>query len=154
MRPVIMIAIVAAFALGFLVRPALGTEYLNLDGNWWNSLNASAKLSVAEGMTTAYEHGYSDGTADAATYATKHLKASLQNTDLAMNMMLSNPNPAFSKTFGTYVDEISDYYVNNPEMLGKFEVGAIVSCLQDKASANCLATLTKDVREHSASPKP
>lgn len=129
-------------------RPAGATQIVRMDGNWWKSIPSDVRVYVVEGMMLTYQEGYLVGAADASSAVVNDFpqifgSASGRQT---MDKISRPPEPKFSKTFGIYVDEISDYYANNPDIVSKIEIGEVFRCLADDAPPKCLDTATANAK--------
>src|SRR5262249_19882405 len=116
---------------------SLATESVTMDGVWWQQLSDEAKLYAVQSMVDSYQIGYLQGS---ATVLKKILFSKIGSTSGGMkavaDAMKSNRVPEFSKTFGTYVDQINDFYASNPAKAG-IRVGLVIGCLSDHPVVQC-----------------
>ena len=114
----------AIAALLFALAPAGATTSVSMDGSWWRDLPESSKVYVAQGLITGFEAGYNSGAAQTIDLDGPNSESN------KLSKRALNHVPHFSKTFGTYVHEISDFYENNPEQEISL-VGTIFRCFAD-----------------------
>lgn len=152
MRPSTTVAVLVAFAMGLVIEPVLATESVTLDGVWWNQLPVSAKVYVIEGMIGAYQQAYLDGKGAAARYVIRH--PTTEPGLLPIKIDDEVPVPNFTKLFGTYLNEINDYYANNPDVVTKINAASVLSCLSDGSSGSCLDDYTSIAHGRLPSPNP
>lgn len=126
-----------AFAIG------RATTTVSMDGSWWQELSQPARVYVVEGMTDAYESGYIDGARDRsdAVYAVLNPQQSPKSVSSSESQRIQNAAnswvmPRYSKTFGSYVNEITDFYANYPNKTN-IGVGALMGCLRDDSPHSC-----------------
>lgn len=151
MRGGFILIVALSFVLGFELRPVLATEIISTDGNWWNSLDDSSRVSTILGMTSAYDAGYTLAAADAAQYVRVH--SSLKTANALEGPILDLTAPRFSKVIKTYMDEATDFYANNTDLDDRVDIGQVFSCLRDSAPARCLDNIAADAR-YLSSPRP
>ncbi len=117
-----------------------------LDGQWWQGVPEAAKISVVQGMISAFYSGYLSGHADATTRASKPITKAWENHEISWSLyqklwnwesLSVNPGAVeFSKTFETYVHQLDDFYVANPQAI-RVNVGIVLRCLSDKPGETC-----------------
>lgn len=137
---------IGVFLFVMLLTPASGTEFVTLDETWWNGLDESHQVTAVQAANQAYTAGYSDAvvrfSALIGNYATqtKSLSLSTKVTVLGINGTVAKESfdqaPYFSKTFGTYVHGVSDFYANHPGA-SSVNIGRITSCLAEHAINDC-----------------
>jgi len=97
-----------AAALVFVSAQAGATVTLSMDGVWWQSLTRGEKVvavqAVITGISTGYALGHSNGWSDTLDI----FKLTPTGAD-ARKLGYGKP-PHFSKSFGTYVDELDLWY--------------------------------------------
>ena len=99
---------------------------------------ADARVYVITGLIAGYQYGTMD----------EHIRASERLSDGIIERTIPSQggyaseaaidalnSPSFSKSFGTYADEVTDFYRDHPASY--VVVAAVVGCLADKAEASC-----------------
>jgi len=132
---------VIAAALVFISTPVGATTSITFDGVWWQGLSSNAKVVALQGILTGIDVGYAAGWFDgdlyvANTYMTpQQTNARLHESfDKTMNGVnaLRAAIPTFSKTFGTYVDEINVWYQVHPKSTDILPAKLLLDCFVDK----------------------
>ena len=153
--PSIMKAIaIAVAALVFLTALPIGQaragELVTEDGTWWQGLPDGTKVFVVQALIDSIDTTYG-----IASNATGNLVLRTINADenkpclgvptcaqLSLNLthlLLGRSGksaPIFSKTFGTYVDEMNDFYIRHPEFI-QWSVTEVLYCLSDTPGSEC-----------------
>jgi len=124
-----------AAALLFAVAPARATTSVSEDGVWWQGLSANEKVVALQGIMTGISVGYVLGHAAGRTDTYQLFKvpeSSLESAIMAGHVPPdSEIAPTFSKTFGTYVDEINVWYKVHPN--SSMEPSSLLGmCFADK----------------------
>jgi len=114
-----------AAALLFASAPVGATTSITFDGVWWQGLSSNAKVVALQGILAGIDMGYTLGWFGgdlyiSNTYMTPQQRAAITNQKLKKSLdevdALRAAAPTFSKTFGTYVDEIDVWYEVHPKM--------------------------------------
>jgi hypothetical protein len=115
---------------------ALATESVTFDGVWWRSLSSSEQLVAVQGLLEGYHGGFNDGWA--AAYVTVALDGNASHKHFAtlLDHRKSNADAVYSKTFGTYRNEITDFYDSHPSLVEK-PLGLFFSCFADNPGMTC-----------------
>ena len=126
--------IVAALLILFIASPAArATTYVSLDGTWWAGLTNDEQVTAVETLISGYEAGYNNGFIRAAGKDTIHYHSTRTEAQLAGDVAL---NVTFSKVFGSYQQEITDFYSSHPSSMD-VTVGNVMSCLSDMPEFTC-----------------
>ena|ERR1022692_2667613 len=147
-------ALVVAFLAGFLLRPAIGSVIINADGTWWKSLSDDERPIVAVGMVDSYLNGFNVGQSAGYEYgieaAATHVDRKTEERLISFTAKTKESAiesimvPSFPKSFGTYVDEITDFYNDNPTVKNKVTVGQVLGCESGYILAGTCDELAKD----------
>ncbi len=124
-------ALIAAAVSALTAAPAFATTTITMDGKWWQGLPQDSKVYVIQGMMVAYTIGWIDGVGSLAT-AGPTPPETVKDTMAYMGKLA----PDFSKSFGTYVHEIDDFYIDHPKSLD-LSTGTVLGCLADKPVGVC-----------------
>jgi hypothetical protein len=140
--------VVALVLLAFEAGQA--TEHLSTDGAWWQGLSAYDRVTAVVGLAEGYTEGYSAGYAKGVTTLTNTLSTQSRGAILVDGRylkVLSSGNVAMSKAYGSYVDELTDFYTNYPA-LSDIPAGRILQCMVDHPDHSCddLAEVTLKAR--------
>jgi hypothetical protein len=110
-----------AFAtiLTLLSASAMAQQRISMDGAWWQSLTRDEKISVVQGMLTAFESGHVNGIADTC------YKLNPKTYKACMAKM--GPAKRLDLTFGGYADRIDAVYREHPALLHQ-HVSLFVAC--------------------------
>jgi hypothetical protein len=121
-------------------------QHVSQDRQWWMALTRHERILVVEGEIDGITNGWYRAFTE---YDTKvelqMLTLKLRNADdwVTLDRQLANAYqrekalaPAFSKTFGTYVDAIDDFYARYPK-ISDVTVGEVMQCLSDKPWKSC-----------------
>jgi hypothetical protein len=135
----------ASFALAatllLAVAPVGATTSVTMDGVWWQGISSNAKVVAVQGILTGIDSGYTSGWFGGdlyifSTYMTPQQRASITNArvtkSLAEEDALRAAAPTFSKTFGTYVDEIVVWYEVHPKSTSIGPAQLLEECYADK----------------------
>ena len=129
---------VAVLLSGIAMGRATATTSVRFDAEWWRGLTDSEKVKVVQGAMS----GYTEGVHDGVTSMRSQLRVVLMNNGTSASRAdqiikrFSVPNSDFSKTFGTYIHEVGDFYDNYPSASGA-EVGNTLLCLTDQPTFDC-----------------
>lgn len=130
-----------AAALVFVSGPARATESVTFDGVWWQGLTRGEKIVALEGILAGIDSGYSSGWWGGGSYIlnaymTSQQRAAVMNRRFRTLTVESDAEraaaPAFSKTFGTYVDEIDVWYEAHPKRTSVEPVNLLEGCFANK----------------------
>jgi len=123
---------------------ARATETVEFDGVWWAGLSELQKVSVVQGIIGAFPSGWISGAvkqqelneqavrrASTLTYAEKAKVLAILKQDSALAV-----TPSFSKTFGTYIHGIDDFFANHPDRM-TVHPEYMIDCLQDAPTRSC-----------------
>jgi hypothetical protein len=130
----VKVSLALAVALLFAAKPASATTSLTMDGVWWQTLSRDQKIIAVEGMLAGYHSGYGDGWNGGYRYAIRAYNVPLsKSVPLLTNSLVASATsePAFSKTFGTYVDEIDVWYEAHPKRTSGFPADLLSRCFAD-----------------------
>ena len=99
-------------AVALLWHPAqAAAEGIEFDGAWWQSLNNHDQLMAVKGMIAAL---------DLATCSSGQPVLEMRSASFVCPNWSDGKKQehlAFSKTFGVYIDEITDFYTRHPKRL-------------------------------------
>lgn len=131
-----ILGLLCAFALA--ASKANGTESVSFDRAWWDGLSEAEQTTAVQGLIEGFHGGYDAGYRSAAMVVL--LDRNPARTHFA-NLLVrqvheENRSQVFSKTFGTYVHLVSDFYTNNPG-LAKATVGDFFECFADHPQFTC-----------------
>ena len=123
----------AACIIATLLIPARATEFVSLDGTWWTSLTDEGQLTAIQGILSGYESGYNNGYIAAGVNDVLHYHSTRSGPQLTGDPSSSTH---FSKTFGTYQQEVTDFYSRFTSSMS-VTVGDVLSCLSDDPQFTC-----------------
>lgn len=135
---------IGIFLFALLAMRASASTTVTFDSVWWNGLSQDEQIVAVEGAIDSYQQGYTNGaialSGTVHDYMLQHVKVSDRDS-IATAMYhaldkMPKMTPIFSKTFGTYIHGISDFYSNFPDA-SKVTIGGIVVCLADKPERSC-----------------
>jgi hypothetical protein len=137
----------AVAAFSFLAGRLSASEFVTVDGSWWQELDGVTKLRVMQGMIPALVTGHKDGALDESTRITKEVDASSKLNSPqkklvdAVAFRMENGTfastahpPNFTRTFGYYVAAVDDFYIRKSTSL---LVPYVVECLSDVPDDYC-----------------
>ena len=119
--------------LMMLSRAAIATEVVSFDGVWWTSLTEDEQLTAIEGIIGGYGSGYNNGYIAAADNNILHYHSTRSAAQLTGDPQY---NAHFSKTFGVYQQEVTDFYSAHTSSM-KVDVSDVMSCLVDDPQFTC-----------------
>jgi hypothetical protein len=125
------VLVIVIFLAGLV--PVRATEFVALDGNWWTSLTDEQQLTAIQGILSGYETGYNNGYLAAGLNDVLHYHSTRSGAQLTEDPA---SDTHFSKTFGAYQQEITDFYSRYPGSMG-LTVGDVLSCLSDNPQFTC-----------------
>jgi len=130
-----------AAALVFISTPVGATTSITFDGVWWQGLSSNAKVVALQGILAGIDMGYTSGWYGGDLYVSNTYLTPQQRTAV-INQHAKKPldeldalraaAPTFSKTFGTYVDEINVWYEVHPKGTGIPPAQLLSGCFADK----------------------
>lgn len=139
-----MIAPLAALlACTFCMVPAKANDTENFDLGWWAAMSDDAQLTAVSAAVNAYTHAYRDGYIDAAIHARKKYHSTQTMAQVGSDPGLS---VTFSKSFGEYQTEVTQFYNMFADARSKATLGDILACLSDRPTFTC-AQVAKFVTE-------
>lgn len=130
--------------LALLSTSALATTTVEFDGVWWTSLTETQKLAAVQGLIGGYPSGWMSGSFSGEKAFLDAIKSDSSFT-LAQKQRLAYlvhktsgyaRMPTYSKTFGTYVHGIDDFYANHPDRMS-IRPEYMVDCLADAPKRSC-----------------
>jgi hypothetical protein len=107
------------------------------NGKWWVAQPASEKTAIVTGMVSAFVQGANDGRDRAQAYISTN--AGPEGGRLGLGILNLYQEPWFSKPVTLYVQSISDFYKQYPDVADRATVGEVLSCLSDKPVQDCAA---------------
>jgi len=119
-----------AAALVIISAPVGATVTLTMDGVWWQALTHDEKVIAVQGMAAGLFSGYDPAHTDGWFDAIETLKVPFTPAN-AKKLRFGNP-PYFSKSFGTYVDELDAWYEVHPKRTGIEPAYLLIECFADK----------------------
>jgi hypothetical protein len=128
----VAIALILACA-ALLIRPASATELVDFDGTWWTSLTDDEQVTAVEGLLGGYESGFNNGYLAAGVNDVNHYHSTRSAAQLTGD---PSSNVHFTKTFGAYQQEITDFYSAHQSSMHA-TVGDVMSCLSDDPQFTC-----------------
>jgi|SRR6185312_9768480 len=145
------LATTVALGSGFLLgRVSAELQSLRTDGSWWAKLSDHDKIFVLQGMADGFQVGWSHGVVAEGTRVVDRAKAlSVPKLSQTVSSIvyknkipigLNHRRPAFSKSYGTYVSLIDDYYQGH-EKDKTGPVADVLACLIDDPMKYCRAFL-------------
>jgi len=127
-----------AAALIFISAPLGATVTLTMDGVWWQSLTQDEKVIAIQGIQAGLSSGYRAGWFNAIRTFKVPPKVRL-TPEAAKKLGFVKP-PYFSKSFGTYVDELDHWYEVHPKWTYILPANLLRDCFADEpafSSAYC-----------------
>ncbi|HUY11789.1 MAG TPA: hypothetical protein VMV73_05965 [Candidatus Dormibacteraeota bacterium] len=114
------------------------SKIIHVDGTWWAGLSSDEQILTVEALVYSYQAAFDNGfiraaKKDVAEYHSTRTTAQLTADDAQ--------NVSFSKTFGTYQQEITDFYSAHPGSMG-VNLGDVMSCLSDDPQFSCAFVAT------------
>jgi hypothetical protein len=126
--------IIGVLVFAFVITaPANATDLVSFDGTWWTSLTDEQQVVAIQGLLSGYEDGYNSGYIAAGVNDVNHYHSTRSQAQLAGD---PNGNVHFSKTFGTYQQEVTDFYSQYRSSIN-VTVGNVMSCLSDDPQFTC-----------------
>ena len=128
------VPVIGALVLAFvIIAPAKATDLVSFDGTWWTGLTDEQQLTAIQGLLSGYQEGYNSGYIAAAVNDINHYHSTRSQAQLA-----GDPSASvhFSKTFGTYQQEVTDFYSQHNSSM-TIAVGNVMSCLSDNPQFTC-----------------
>lgn len=145
---------IAVVALAFLIALPIGQvragELVTEDGAWWQGLPDGTKVFVVQALIDSIDTTYGIASDATGSLVLQTINADENKPCFALptcarlslnltNLLLSRSGksaPTFSKSFGTYVDEMNDFYVRHPEFT-QWTVTQVMYCLSDTPGSEC-----------------
>ena len=144
-----------AAALLFVVAPARATTSVTMDGVWWQELPPNVKVYVVQGMITGLAEGHNSGWADGEKYVRDtYITSSQQRLAILQKetkKLMAGTNaeaanaPVFSKTFGTYIDELDTWYQAHPKRTIIRPIVLLDQCFADNATLPAIGLSCDDL---------
>jgi len=134
-------SVAIAAAIIFNSTPLGATTSVTMDGVWWQGIPSNAKVIAVQAILAGIDIGHTAGWFDGDSYvANTYLTAQQTNARLKENFNKSMDEvnalrasaPTFSKTFGTYVDEIDVWYEAHPKSTDIGPAKLLNECFADK----------------------
>jgi hypothetical protein len=121
-----------SFTFLLLLAPALSTEYVTIDGVWWQAATDLQKVTLVQGMIEGLDEGWMAGASAVSYYSPS---AKLQTAEAH--------RLRYSKSFGDYVHLIDAVETDNAAT--KLPISTIMVCLSDKNpnSTDCVRAWEK-----------
>ncbi len=133
-RALKMVPVIGALVLAFvIIAPAKATDLVSFDGTWWTGLTDVQQLIAIEGLLTGYKEGYNSGYIAAGVNDVNHYHSTRTQAQLTGD---PSANVYFSKTFGTYQQEVTDFYSQYSSSM-TVTVGNVMACLSDDPQFTC-----------------
>lgn len=117
----------------FLSTPAGATDAVSFDGVWWTGLSDSEQVVAVEAIIAGFDTGYNDGYIRAALNDNAHYHSTRSTAQLTDD---PETHQVFSKTFGAYQQEITDFYSAHTKSM-TVTVGDVMACLSDDPQYTC-----------------
>ena len=124
--------LVFVFAL-VIIAPARATDLVAFDGTWWTGLTDEQQVVAIEGLLSGYKEGYNSGYIAASVNDLNHYHSTRSQAQLVGD---PSANVHFSKTFGAYQQEVTDFYSQYRSSMN-VTVGNVMSCLSDDPQFTC-----------------
>lgn len=120
-------------AMVLLAHPAKATESVSMDGSWWTALTSDEQVIAVEAVMEGFEEGYNTGYITAGVNDVVHYHSTRSQAQLA-----GDPagNIHFSKAFGVYQQEITDFYSQHTNATAT-TIGQVMHCLADNPPYTC-----------------
>lgn len=115
--------------------PSVARPVHTANGKWWVAQPAAEKTAIVTGMISAFVQGANDGRVRAQDYVRANARSEAGR--LGLGILKLYQNPWFSKPATSYVQSISDFYKQYPDVADKATVGEVLSCLADKPIQDC-----------------
>jgi hypothetical protein len=128
-RQLAEISLAIAAALVFISSPVGATVTITTDGVWWQALSRDQKITAMQGLQAGLTTGYFSGFLDAEIQVSLGLKLPVATVNKKIE---TNYQPVFSKSFGTYIDELDVWYEVHPKRTGIEPAQLLGDCFADK----------------------
>jgi hypothetical protein len=121
--------------VGFLLSDSAvsATDYVTFDGTWWTSLAYDQQVDAIRALLAGYVTGYESGYIHAASNDNLMYHSTRSAAQLTGD---PESHSAFSNNFGTYQQEVTDFYSTHQGSMDVL-VADVVSCLADKPQFSC-----------------
>jgi hypothetical protein len=116
-----------------LAHPAKATESVSMDGNWWTALTSEEQVIAVQALMEGFEEGYNTGYIGAGVNDVMHYHSTRSQAQLPGDPVA---NVHFSKAFGVYQQEITDFYSQHTDAM-TITTGQVMDCLVDNPSYTC-----------------
>ena len=137
-------AVLTAFLLS---GQALATETVRFDGRWWQSHNNLERGLLIEGeldgvtnecQQTAVMYAYSRGLMSVISSGLdKNARQARENKVFQRTKKeYKSTTCAYSHKFGIYANDVTNFYLDHPDMRSTTSVGQIVRCYNDQYIAS------------------
>lgn len=113
--------------------PTSATEYVNTDGVWWTGLTSDEQLVAVPALISSFELAYNFGFVRATLLDRLHYHST---RSLAQTSGDPESTFSFTKSFGVYQQEITDFYSAHPNATAVL-VSSVLECLVDNPFFTC-----------------
>ncbi len=131
-----LLAILVASSTVLYARATTATETVRMDAAWWNDLSEAAKTTAVQGMLVGFSAGEEFGYSRAHSLVRNDHSPNAAHFEKLLYAHYQSGRATFSKTFGTYVHEVSDLYANNPS-IADHAVREFFGCFADRPQVSC-----------------
>lgn len=129
----VLFSTIALLCVSLFSSPTPATQLVSFDGTWWTSLTDDEQVTAIEGLLGGYQAGFNNGYIRALSNDRYHYHST--RTD-AQAVGDPDSHQYFSKTFGVYQQEVTDFYSQHPSSTDVL-VGDVMACLSDKPQFTC-----------------
>lgn len=128
---IVPILLLAAFRLG------QATEFVTMDGVWWQTLSEHDQITAVKAMLPAIHVGYVSGRVDGFFEAVEAFRRVIpynKEEPIIDNWHRTSVSrePEFTHTFGVYIDQINVWFEAHPKRTSSLPADLLFFCLADK----------------------